>query len=162
MKRELALMLALACSGGAAAAQETVFVIRHAEKEAQPDDPALTEAGRARSARWATMLAEAELDAVIHTDAVRSRETAGIIADALGVPHAEVGKADVAGLVDLLSFDHEEDRVLVVAHTETIPGIVRLLGADKPATIGLDDFATLFVLGAERDGARPLIRLTMP
>ena len=85
MKRELALMLALACSGGAAAAQETVFVIRHAEKEAQPDDPALTEAGRARSARWATMLAEAELDAVIHTDAVRSRETAGIIADALGV-----------------------------------------------------------------------------
>ena len=96
----------------------------HAMEGADPD---ITEAGRDRAAAWARLLSDAGLDLVITSDAKRTRETGGIIAEHLGLPTDSLPAADVAGLVDMLEFDHAEDRVLIVGHTETIPGMLELL-----------------------------------
>jgi len=145
-----------------ASAQEVVYVIRHAEKEAAGDDPGLTPTGQVRAAAWAGMLSSAELDTIITSDARRTRETGAIIADALGLPVGSVPKEDISGIVDMLQFDHAEDRVLVVGHTETIPGILSRLGATDPIQLGPDDYDTLFILtGADADAPR-LMRLHMP
>ncbi len=143
-----------------AVAQEAVFLIRHAEK-ADGEDPMITEAGRARALRWAGMVADAGIDKVFTSTARRTMETGALIADALGVDTEALDPRDTAGLIDLLSFDHEEDRVLVVGHTETIPDILTYLGATDPVEMPLDDFARMFVV-FPNDGEPVVLDLRMP
>lgn len=142
----------------AVSAQEALFLIRHADKEAGTNDPGLTAQGRQRAADWAHMLGEAGITVVIHTDARRSRQTAQIIADGLNAEQAEYAMADLAGLTDLLEFDYPDRTVLVIAHTETIPGIQHRLGIDQPHKVADDDFASLFVIPAPGR----IYRLRMP
>ncbi|RYH09601.1 histidine phosphatase family protein [Tropicimonas sp. IMCC6043] len=145
-----------------AAAQDAVYLIRHCEKELSEDDPALTPEGRQRAANWAEMLQHVGLDAVITSNALRTRETGGIIADALGLDVTALPGGDTAGLLDVLEFDHEEDSVLIVAHAETIPGILESLGVMEDVTIDQSEFDNLFaVLGPSSD-APAYVRLLMP
>lgn len=145
-----------------AEAQEMVFVMRHAEKEFTGADPHLSDAGRKRAHDWAAFLSNADIDIVINTDATRSRETGEIIAMSLDADRAEVPMADVTGLVDLLDFDHAADRVLVVAHTETIPAILQRLGAPEIAPIAADDYANMYVVVAADGPAASFVHLRMP
>jgi phosphohistidine phosphatase SixA len=164
MIRRLAAGLAVAaltCAVTPSGAQEAVFVIRHAEKR-QGDDPELTVAGRARAVAWAGMLGPAGIDAVLTTEARRTRQTGAIIAGALDVGHAELPMADIAGLTDRLVFDHAEDRVLVVGHTETIPAILSGLGVPEAIEIGQEEFDRLFIVAFFEGGAPSLVALRMP
>ena len=154
-----ALFAALA-PGSPADAQEVVFVIRHAEKQDAGADPGLTEAGRMRANAWARMLGKAGVEFVVTTDARRTRETGGIIAESLGIAREEAPMADVAGLIDLLTFDHAEDKVLVVGHTETIPAILSHLGVAGTFEIDQDDYANMFIVTSRDDEAR-LVNLRM-
>lgn len=140
----LAVLLVLTWSGPAAA-QEVVFVIRHGEK-ALGDDPDLMPGGRERAARWAAVLAEAGLTAIIASDARRTQQTAGIIGQALGLTPAVWPRDDIAGLVDMMDFDYGDARVLVVAHSETIGPIVRALGGDWGGDIDPAHFGSLMIL----------------
>ncbi len=146
----------------AAAAQEAVYVIRHAEKELTGADPSISEEGKARAAAWAEMLQHVELDVVVTSDAKRAQETGNIIANRLGLPTHSVDRADTTGLTDVLSFDHEEDTVLVVGHAETIPGILESLGAFNEIAISQTDFANLFILLQPGADEPRLIRVRMP
>lgn len=135
----------LAASTVAASAQEAVYLIRHAER-AEGENPAITEAGRQRAAQWAELLASARIEHVYTSEARRTIETGGIISKALGVSAESVATGDTAGLLDLMSFDYEDARVLVVGHTETIPGILEALGVAGIIEMPKDDYARLFVV----------------
>lgn len=160
--RLLISLIALTCAAPVSHAQEAAFIIRHAEKQASGDDPGLTEQGRFRATAWAEMLSEVGVEHIITTDARRTQETGTIIADLLGVTQSQVGITDVAALIDLLSFDHADDKVLVVAHRETIPSIVTGLGSFEEVEIGISDYANLFVLTPSDSGEMLLTRLRMP
>jgi len=149
-------------AGAPVESQETVFIVRHAEKELSGEDPGLTADGRARSAAWAAMLAQAEIAHVITTDAKRTRETGGIIAETLGVAQTQIAMTDVAGLLDALSFDHADDRILVVGHTETIPSILSGLGYLDLIEIDQSDYANLFVFNTGAGESSDLIHMRMP
>ena len=146
----------------AGAAQETIFVIRHTEKAAEGVDPDITEAGRERAAAWARLLSDAGLDHVFTSDAKRTQETGKIIAGHLGLPIDSLPVADITDLVDTLEFDHEHQNVLIVGHTETIPGILERLGAEDQVKLGQEDYDNLFVLVATGSDKRRVIRLHMP
>lgn len=155
-------VLLFASAGSSVAAQDAVYLIRHAEKEPSGADPALTTDGRKRASDWAIMLKHLGLSVIITSDAQRTRETGGIIADALGLPSTLVPRDDVAGLIDTMEFDYETDTVLVVAHAETIPQILKSLGVLEDVTIGQSEYANLYgVLRASSD-APIFIRLQMP
>jgi broad specificity phosphatase PhoE len=105
-----------------------VVVVRHAEKLADGNDPALSDAGRARAQRLAYLLRGAPLVAVYSTDTQRTRQTAKPSADAHGlavtiydprVPPAEF----VARLREM----HPHGTVLVVGHSNTAPAIAAAL-----------------------------------
>jgi broad specificity phosphatase PhoE len=105
-----------------------VVVVRHAEKLAEGDDPALSDAGRARAQRLADLLRDAPLVAAYATDTQRARQTAKPSADEHGlaltlydprVPPAEF----VARLREL----HPHGTVLVVGHSNTAPAIAAAL-----------------------------------
>lgn len=143
-------------------AQAAVYIIRHGEKEPSGADPALTETGRERAAAWAEMFKLSELNIILTSDAKRTRETGGIIAGSLGIPHKALPLQDVAGLTDLIEFDHEEDNVLIVGHAETIPGILSSLGSSATVEISQSDFANLFILVRQGTDAPQLTWLRMP
>src|SRR5258707_9222528 len=70
-----------------AVAQRAVFVVRHAEKQSESNEPGvpLSEAGRARAGRLAALLKGAGVTAIYSTDFVRTLETAEPLARALKI-----------------------------------------------------------------------------
>jgi broad specificity phosphatase PhoE len=143
-------------------AQQAIYIIRHGEKELSGTDPALTDAGRERAAAWAEMLRLSDLKIILTSDAKRTRETGGIVARSLGIPHKALPVQDVAGLTDLIEFDHEDDNVLIVGHTETIPQTLSNLGLTEVVDISESDFSSLLILLRRQTNEPQLIRLRMP
>ncbi|WP_343081489.1 phosphoglycerate mutase family protein [Ostreiculturibacter nitratireducens] len=155
-------LLVLVASSISVAAQEAVYLIRHGEKELTGEEPELTPEGRQRAAHWAEMLQHVGLDAIITSDALRTRQTGQIVAEALGLQYSTLPRGDIAGLVDVLEFDHEDDTVLVVAHAETIPRILESFGVPEDVSIEQSEFSSLFILIRPTSTELSVIRLLMP
>jgi nitrate reductase NapAB chaperone NapD len=80
----------------------------------------------------------------------------------LGVEQVEVPMADIAGLFDLLTFDYDQQAVLIIAHTETIPAILSRMDVQEKVEITDHDYRRLFlVIGAAND-ERTLVKLGLP
>jgi len=67
MKHSIALLLVCGLLVSTAAAQSTIFIVRHAEKTGG-DDPELSEAGRARAESLATVLKDAGITAIYNSE----------------------------------------------------------------------------------------------
>jgi phosphohistidine phosphatase SixA len=136
-----------------ASAPTIVVLVRHAEKEEVGDDPVLTSTGRERGARLAHVLSEGGLDAVYASQYRRTQETAEIVASAVGIEVTIVDARDVEGLAARLREEHAGQRVLVVGHSNTVPAVVRALGAEA-ADIPEDEYDDLFVVYVHGEVAR--------
>jgi len=144
--------LAIALQGLAgpalAHAQKLVFVARHAERADEParnqEDPPLSAAGQTRAARLGAMLADAGVRAIFVTQYKRTQQTAGPLAAKLKIT-PEVMPVNVAALVQDLKREHAKDVVLIIAHSTTIPGIIKGFGGSD---VKLDekDYTSLFVV----------------
>ena len=130
-----------------------VVLVRHAEKEAVGDDPILTATGRERAERLAHVLAEGGLDAVYASQFRRTQETAEIVASAIGIDVSIVDARDVEGLATRIQAEHAGQTVLVVGHSNTVPAVVRALGAEA-SEIPEDEYDDLFVVFVDGEGAR--------
>ena len=145
-----------------------VIVIRHAEKASDGTaDPALTSDGLGRAARLAGLLgsgtAGTGIDAIFVTQFRRSRETAQPLAVQRAIPVVTLPADDVAGLEQRIESEFSGRRVLVVAHTDTIPEIVRRLGQSAaPAPIAEDEFGTAYLIAIPRWGKPSVLRLSLP
>ncbi len=144
------------------AAQEIVYVIRPAEKEPSGADPALTPAGERRASTWAGFLELSGLDTVLTSEAKRSRQTGAIIAGLLQLETPAAPGMDGISLADMVQFDYEDSRLLIVGHTETIPGILKGLGVQEPVEVPAEEFDRLFILfNAGSDDGHPVsLRMT--
>jgi broad specificity phosphatase PhoE len=137
----------------ASASDTLVIVVRHAEKAVEPGaDPALSEAGRARAERLAAVLADARITAAYSTQFKRTRDTATPAAKARGIAirvheaHAGQADADAAALAAEIRAEHAGGTVLVVAHSNTVPAIVKALGGVEVAAIADDEYDRLYVV----------------
>lgn len=133
-------------------------VVRHAEKVADGTrDPALTDAGQARAAALAALLRSRDLAAAYATDFYRTRDTAAPAAAAHGIAVTTYDAAQPAGdFVARLRRDHATGTVLVVGHSNTVPGIVSALCACPVAPIDESDYGNLFEVHFEGDEAPAL------
>lgn len=156
--------LALGVTGCQAAAQSggstTVIVVRHAEKAAQPaSDPPLTDVGKARAeALWET-LKDAGVNAVITTQYARTVQTAAPTAEHLRLEGEIVSAAgaDHAARVAAAVKKHAGQTVLVVGHSNTVPGIVAALGATQPAEICDESYDNLYIVTIDAAGKASVI-----
>jgi phosphohistidine phosphatase SixA len=146
-----------------AAAQHTVFLVRHAERaDSSPGttptmaaDPDLSEAGRARAEHLAEALKDAKITAIFATEFKRTQQTAAPLAKALGLTVKIVSSNSEANLIADLKA--AKSNVLVVGHSNTVPEIIKRLGVTTAVSIADDDFANLFIVST---GTRPsLLRL---
>ncbi len=153
MLKRTALALLLAVLAAApAAAQHTIFLVRHAERAdtapgASPTmaaDPDLSEAGRARAESLATALKDAKITAIYATEYKRTQQTAAPLAKALGLTVKIVTSEAAQPLVKQL--EAAKGNVLVVGHSNTVPDVIKGLGVTAPVTIGDDEFDNLFIV----------------
>jgi broad specificity phosphatase PhoE len=147
----LLVLLSLAVLARPAAAQPTVFLVRHAERadaSAGPPkmatDPDLSPAGHVRAESLATTLKDAGITAVFATEFKRNQQTAAPIAKALGLTVTTIKAADEAQLVKELAA--LKSNALVIGHSNTVPRIMKALGAPPAPDIPDGEFDNLYVL----------------
>lgn len=155
-----ACVLALAaCSTGplqtASDATVTFIVVRHAEKAADDTrDPSLTDAGRARAAALAALLQPRDVVAAYATAFRRTQSTASPAATAHGVAVTTYDADEPAATFAVrLRHDHAAGTVLVVGHSNTVPGIVSALCACEVAPIDESDYGNLYEIRITGDDA---------
>lgn len=166
----LAAMLALGVAAWAVLAASTtiVVVMRHAEKA--PDgtqDPPLSAAGVERAGRLAAIFGggprDLGVDAIFVTQWRRSGATAAPLATRLGVPMLAVPSEDLPALEGRILRDFRGRRVLVVAHSDTVPQLVHDLarGAPIPLT-GDGEYGTAYVIAIPRWSRPAVLRVALP
>lgn len=137
-----------------AAAQGTVFLVRHAERadagKAPPPgtkaDPSLSATGRARAAALADMLKDAAISAIFVTEYKRTQETAAPLAKILSLTPLTVGSGEATNLIAKVR--QIAGNVLVVGHSNTVPEVIKGLGVATEVTIGDNDYDNLFIVTA--------------
>jgi broad specificity phosphatase PhoE len=122
----------------------TVFLVRHAEKLSTARDAILSPQGHKRAECLAHTLGDAGIQVIFATGLVRTQQTAKPLSKKLGIKATIVEYKDILGLVEKLR-SMPDKTVLVVAHSDTLPGILEKLGAGKVDPIKEDEFDRLFV-----------------
>jgi broad specificity phosphatase PhoE len=151
-----------------AAAQRAVFVVRHAEKASDSNDPGvpLSQKGRERAKKLAAILGKTGVTAIYSTDTVRTLDTAKPLAQALKITVQKYkardaeGKPDLLPLAKVLKTEHARDVVLVVGHSDTVPPLLKALGCAEVIEIPADRFEDLFVVVPAASGPPALLRLS--
>ena len=169
MKNLVLTTLAMIATGLAAprleAAPTVVYLVRHAEKASQPAaDPPLTAAGRTRTLALAARMAQAHPVAVIHTQFLRTRQTAQPTVTSLHIPAILIARAvdpvpNAQAVVAKIRQQFNGQTTLVVGHSDTVPAIIQRLGISRPPTISESQFNRLFKVTTT--GRWPWSRTTM-
>ena len=148
-----------------AAAQQTVILVRHAERAdggagtsmtGAPADPLLSVAGEARAAKLATVLADAGIKGIYTSEFKRTQDTAKPLASKLGLTIEVVPSKDAAGLAAKIKAAHPRDSVLIIGHSNTIPELIRAFGGPE-IKIADDEYSGIYIL-TPSTGALTLIR----
>ena len=154
----LALLLPLA-----AQAQQTVILVRHAELQgtamAEPRELPLSDKGKARAQRLADLLADAGVAAIYVTDFQRTNQTAQPLAYRIDRPLTTVLKGDSRDLVARMHKEHAGQTVLVVGHTDTLPGLIKALGYPADIRIEPQDYGSVFIVAPKADGTPVFLRM---
>jgi broad specificity phosphatase PhoE len=163
-----ALLASVLTARPAAASDQIIFLVRHAEKAATPpnqppsktmmaDDPPLNDAGRVRAAKLAAILASADVKHIFTTEFRRTRETAAPLAAKLKLTPVMAASKDPDPLVARIR--RIKGNVLIVGHSNTMPDLLKKLGVKEAVTIGDNEYDNLFIVVRPVTGAPTLIRL---
>jgi phosphohistidine phosphatase SixA len=136
----------------------TVFLVRHAEKAANPpEDPPLLEAGSMRSQELAHILGEAGIKAIYTSQFLRTKQTAEPLAKQLGIASTvlpikmsasnprEVSQESIKEIAERV-YKKAGENALIVGHSNTVPEVIRALGGDVVPTIDEKEFDNLFIV----------------
>lgn len=153
----------LATSSAITCAQQAVVLVRHAELQgaamAEPKHLPLSEAGEVRANRLATMLKDSDIGAIYVTDFVRTNKTGEPLARELKKELTALPKGDPQQLVDRLRRNHGSQTVLLVGHTDTLPGLIKAFGLPVEIQISPEDYGNIFVVIPKTQGAPTLLRM---
>lgn len=164
MNRLLLLLLGPLCFLLLSAARKsdttTILIVRHAEKQLNAgDDPHLSDAGVARAEALATVAENANVGAVYVSQYLRTKETAAALsAKHTGIPVITLPvdkSAEYPKLIAKEILSRQSGKVvLVVSHSNIVPGIVEELTKIKVPAIPDDEFSRLYIVTL-RPGAPP-------
>jgi 2,3-bisphosphoglycerate-dependent phosphoglycerate mutase len=146
----LMILAATLLTSATAAAQRSVFVVRHAERAdggaagMSTSDPDLSNAGKARAQSLAAALKDAGITSIYVTEFKRTQQTAAPLAQALGIHVTVVPSKDMAALIDKLKA--AAGNTLVIGHSNTVPEVIKQLGISDPVKLNDTDYDFLFVV----------------
>jgi 2,3-bisphosphoglycerate-dependent phosphoglycerate mutase len=138
------------------------YILRHAEKaivENDPD-PLLSEEGFLRAERLKRMLWDSPPDVIFSSDYQRNYLTAKPLADALGIEILRYDPRDSPTLVSRIFQEHPGKKVLIIGHSNTVPGLVNILiWEDKFTDLDETEYSKLFVVKAQKNKAGEVLVL---
>ena len=137
----LALLLTLV---GSPAWSQTIYLVRHAEKVDESRDPALSLQGRKRAVDLAFHLRDAEIKKIYVTEFQRTQKTAEVLATQMKVAAQILPAKDIQKLVAMLKT--ETGNTLVVGHSNTLPDILKALGATNVVPVADNEYDRLVLL----------------
>ena len=139
-------------------ATTTFILVRHAEKNTDDErDPSLSDVGVARAASLARLLADVPLTAVYATAFRRTQQTARPVAAGHGIAVTTYdAKTPDDAFASQLHAAHPRGTVLVVGHSNTVPGIVAALSGKAVEPIQDDQFGRIYRITVDADGKAAL------
>ena len=149
-------------------AQQAIFIVRHGETVAPKgsDFRPLSEAGHRRAGLLATLLKDAGITTIFTSDAERTVKTAEPLAKSLRIEPKALGQLgtqfkqkDIETFVGVLRNEHRSDIVLVVAHSNSVPVLLKTLGHSVDIKIPETEFDNLFVVIPRSDNPPTVLRL---
>ncbi|WP_214000768.1 phosphoglycerate mutase family protein [Arsukibacterium sp.] len=129
----------------------TIYLVRHAEKQDDGKDPALSECGQARAQALADYFAKVPLAAVYATPYQRTQQTAAAVANSKHLPVKNYDPAKPEQLrQQLLAYSQP---VLVVGHSNTVPQLVTLLSGIEMAPLTEQQYGLLYQVQLGEQGS---------
>jgi len=166
--RVAAVCAVLLLAAESASAQQTIFLVRHAERaDATPpagaamtapsNDPPLSAAGHERAARLASMLRTTNVKYIFASEFLRARQTAAPLAQARHLETVSVpGKEPDSLMAELRGL---KGNILIVGHSNTVPDLLKRLGIKEDVLIPDSEFDNLFIVVRPESGEPTLLRL---
>ena len=153
------------------AAEQVVLVVRHAERAdggagtaatasapgMMANDPPLSAAGEQRAAKLAAMLGAAGIKQIFVTEYRRTAQTAAPLAARLGLTPIVTAARESDALVAQVR--RADGNILVVGHSNTIPGLLTKLGVTETIALADNDYDDVFVVFRDAAGKASLVRL---
>ena len=130
---------------------QTIFLVRHAEITAEKTDAKLSDIGLKRAECLAATLKDSGITAIFTSQVTRTKQTAEPLAKVLKITPQDI---------DALNLDEfarqirgvKTGNVLVVGHSNTVPGIINKLTSGAMKDMADDDFDTLFIVDLAAPG----------
>ncbi len=161
MKLRTLLCIALAAGLFIGCSSHTIYLVRHAEKAANPaNDPPLTAKGKLRAEALKDSLVDKGIKYIYSTNTLRTRTTAEPLAEKIRLAIKPYGTDTLWEVAKHLRKLHGGN-VLVVGHSNTLlPLLDQLPVTHQKKSIPDSDYDNLFVVTVKRRFLRPpLIRL---
>lgn len=132
---------------------ETIFYLtRHAEKQkVGGKDPLLSAQGQARAQALADLLQEAPIQKIYTTKYQRTQLTAKPTSD-LKQLDIEVSSLPPKLLAAKLKKLHQNESVLIVGHSNTVPEIITAMGVTTPIVIEHKQYGDLYIVKVDNQG----------
>jgi broad specificity phosphatase PhoE len=157
----LALLLVFLCGWlPPAVSAATIILIRHAERvSTMSADALLTPAGEERARQLADVLKDANIQRIYVTDLRRTQQTAEPIAARLHLTPIVIAKKEMDALLGQLRKAGDNETVLVVGHSDTVPQIVERLGAGSVPPLREDEYDRMIVISLTARGEAQVVTL---
>ncbi|SNY45789.1 Histidine phosphatase superfamily (branch 1) [Arsukibacterium tuosuense] len=133
---------AVSCGLALQVSANTIYLVRHAEKQDGSKDPALSECGQARAAALAQYFSDIPLQAVFATPYQRTQQTAAAVANSKQLPVVSYDPGKPAKLQRQLAAYTQP--VLIVGHSNTVPELVTLLSGIEMAPLTEQQYGLLY------------------
>ncbi|MGI2853897.1 histidine phosphatase family protein [Shewanella algae] len=142
----------------AANTNQTIFLVRHAEK-AQGSDPGLTAADKTRAEALAAALRDTQLQRLMSSEFRRTQETLAPIATAkqlrIEVFPAKGGlEAHINAIADAVKAS--QGNVLLAGHSNTVPALIKALGGPL-VSLNEQQYDQLFIFTLGEQGPTGLV-----
>ncbi len=130
----------------------TVILVRHAEKNIEPNNPnpALTAAGQERAQTLVRVLGDSGITAIYATQYLRTQGTASPLADRMGLKVNQLDARNVEELVRQIKMNHLGGVVFVAGHSNSVPAAISALGGGTLPEIPESEYDKMFIVSLQR------------
>lgn len=130
----------------------TVILIRHAEKNIEPENPnpALSPAGQERAKALVHILGGSGITSIYATQYIRTQSTAAPLADHLGLKVNQTEARNVAELIRQIKTNNAGGVVFAAGHNNSVPEVIAGLGGGTFPIIPESEYDNMFILTVQR------------
>jgi broad specificity phosphatase PhoE len=155
-----ALLFFLTLPSCSVASAATIILVRHAERaSAMTADALLSPAGEQRAQQLSRVLKDANIRRIYVTEVRRTQQTAAPLAEVLQITPTVIPQKDTDALLKQLRDTHDDETVLVVGHTNTVPLIVDRLGGGHVPPFTDNEYDRLIILVSGGGGNAHVVTL---